>query len=73
MTLGDTVGSSGGAGRAAWGRGAGSAALELGLAWTILDEGVHPDGAVPGGEQGGELLALELEPGVEVDLEARGR
>ena len=28
-----------------------SAAFELGLAGTILDEGVHPDGAVLGGEQ----------------------
>src|SRR4051794_10849751 len=47
----------------------GSAAFELGLAGTILDEGLHPDGAVPRGEQCGELLALQLQAGVEVDLE----
>src|SRR3954454_19108249 len=70
LTLGDTVAPRtvrGGAGRCGC---AGSAALELGLAGSILDEGVHPDAAVPGGEQTGELLALHLQPGVEVHFEA---
>src|SRR5438552_3427331 len=43
---------------------------ELGFAWTLLDEGLHADRSVLRGEQCGEVQPLNLEPGVEVSLEA---
>ena len=46
-----------------------SATLEGGLARPLLDEGLHTGGAVSGGEQGRERGPLDLQPGVQVDLE----
>src|SRR3954451_18622763 len=47
-----------------------SAAGELRLARAVLDERLHADGPVLGGEQRGELLRLDGETGVEVDGQA---
>ena len=50
---------------------AGSAAGEARLARAALHEGLHADRAVLGREQRRELLALDLQAGLEVDLAAR--
>src|SRR5712692_2802140 len=47
-----------------------SAAGERCLPWPILDETAHSCPLVLGGEQPGEVQPLDLEPGVEVDIEA---
>src|SRR4051812_36380367 len=47
-----------------------SPALEPRLAGAVLHERPHADGAVLGGEQCGELLALDLQAGLQVHLEA---
>src|ERR1700728_3368400 len=44
--------------------------LEDGLSRAILQEAAHAGLLVRGGEQGGELQPLDLEPGGQVDLEA---
>ncbi len=44
--------------------------VELGLAWTLLNERPHANGTVLGGKECRELLALDLQARLEVDLEA---
>src|SRR4051812_42776351 len=54
----------------AGGRTSRSSTDELRLAGTVLDERLHADGAVVGGEQRGKLLRLDRESGVEVDRQS---